>query len=62
MLREAERMEGFESGLECGLEQGLRALINSLKKFCPNVDMLYSNVIANSEYANLTREEFNKYL
>lgn len=62
LFREAERMEGFEQGLERGLEQGLRALINSLKKFCPDADMLYSNVIANSDYANLTREEFNKYL
>ena len=62
LLREAECMEGFEQGLERGLEQGLRTLISSLKKFCPDVDELYSNVIANSDYANLTREEFNKYL
>ncbi len=58
LLREAERMDGFEQGLE----QGLHALVTSLKKFCPDADNLYANVIANSDYSHLTREEIEKYL
>lgn len=58
LLQEAERMEGTEQGLE----QGLRALVNSLRKFCSDANTAYANVIANREYANLTRKESEKYL
>lgn len=58
LFRAAEREEGREEGHE----EGLRALINSLKEFCPNYDILYAKVIANPIYQNLTRKEFEQYL
>ena len=54
--------QGLEQGLKQGIDNGLRALIHSLKEFCPDSDALYSKVIANPVYANLSKEEFENYL
>lgn len=62
LLKEAERIYGREQGIEQGLARGLSALVITLKNFCSDEDVIYSQIIANPDYANLTREEFEKYL
>ena len=62
LFRAAEREEGREEGIQQGLLLGLCAFINSLKKFCSDPDEIYANVIENPVYADLSREEFEKYL
>ena len=44
------REEGIEIGMERGLEQGLSALVNSLKDFITDEDVLYQAVIKNEAY------------
>ena len=66
LFRVAEREEGFELGLEQGLAQGLaqglHTLIHTLQKLSLDKDTIYKTVIANQDYANLTWEEFEKFL
>ena len=50
-----------ESGINEGLDMGLKALVNSLKKFIKDFDALYKEVISNEEYSQMTKEEVKKY-
>lgn len=45
-----------------GRAEGLLALINTLKEYCPDSDAIYAKVIRNPIYADLSRDEFEKYL
>lgn len=56
------REEGIEIGLAQGLEQGLSALVNSLKDFIVDKDVLYQAVVKNEAYKDTPREEVLKYL
>ena len=49
-------------GMEKGIEKGLKALVRSLKKYIKDFDTLYSAVIENEDYRDVTREEVRKYL
>ena len=51
------RDEGIELGLERGLEQGLSALVNSLKDYISDEEVLYQAVIKNEAYKDTPREE-----
>lgn len=62
LFRAAEREEGLELGLKQGYAQGLQALINTLKEFCSDSDQIYTKVTQNPIYADLTKEDFKKYL
>ena len=53
---------GMEKGMEKGIEKGLKALVRSLKKYIKDFDTLYSAVIENEDYKDVTREEVRKYL
>lgn len=50
------------NGIEQGIEQGLRALVRSLKKYIKDFDALYSEVISNEEYRDVTRDEVKNCL
>ena len=54
--------QGMKQGLEQGLLLGLQALINGLKKNYSDSDEIYAMVIENPVYADLSREDFEKYL
>ena len=61
-IREEGIEIGLAQGLEQGLEQGLSALVNSLKDFIVDKDVLYQAVIKNEAYKDTPREEIMKYL
>lgn len=46
---------------ERGLDKGLKALVDTLKEFCPDFQSLYKKIVANSDYANVTEEQVKKY-
>ena len=50
-----------ERGLDKGLDKGLKALVDTLKEFCPDFHSLYTKIVANSDYANVTEEQVRKY-
>lgn len=55
------KKEAWEEGRQESWEKGLKALVDSLKNFLPDFDMLYSAVIKNEEYKNATKEQVKKY-
>ena len=61
-IREEGIEIGMERGLEQGLEQGLSALVNSLKDYITDEEVLYQAVIKNEAYKDTPREEVLKYL
>ena len=54
--------QGIEQGLEKGLEQGLAVLVNSLKEFITDKEVLYQAIIKHDAYKDTPREEIFKYL
>lgn len=50
-----------QRGLEKGIEEGLHALVQSLKKILPDFSAVYDVVIQNEIYANVTKEQVEKY-
>ena len=59
--REEGHKKGREEGREKGLEEGLEALISTLKKYLPDFESLYEEVIANEPYKNYTKEQVREY-
>lgn len=63
----AERLVNVMGGVETrtceqiGLDKGLKALVDTLKEFCPDFQSLYKKIIANSDYANVTEEQVKKF-
>ncbi len=55
------REEGLAEGLSRGRQDGLKALIHSLRDFLPDFESVYQAVIRNTEYANISREQVQKY-
>lgn len=60
-IREEGREEGRVEGREEGREEGLKALVSSLKDFLPDFESVYRAVIKNAEYANVSREQAEKF-
>lgn len=54
-------IEGRNEGRNEERENGLKALVNLLKDFCPDFDSLYKKIISNETYANLTMDDVRKY-
>lgn len=59
--REVGRAEGRVEGMAQGLEFGLKGLVNTIKVFCNDFELLYNAVIKNEGYENITREQVMKY-
>ena len=55
-------MDIREEGIEIGMERGLSALVNSLKDFIADEEVLYQTVIKNEAYKATPREEILKYM
>lgn len=55
------REEGRKEGREEGREQGLEALVSSLKNFVPDFESLYTAVVRNEAYKNVTKDQVRKY-
>ena len=53
--------KGRAEGLIEGRAEGLASLVDSLKKFCPDFDTLYQNVVENKTYADVTEDDVKKY-
>ena len=57
---------GFKQGIEQGIEQGIKkslaALVRSLKVYIKDFESLYSAVISNEEYKDVTRDEVKNCL
>lgn len=53
--------EVLRTAEERGLDKGLKALVDTLKEFCPDFQSLYKKIIANTDYANVTEEQVKKY-
>ncbi len=49
--------DGEKKGETVGYEMGLKALVHTLRQFCGDFEAVYQNVIANIEYAHVTREQ-----
>ena len=61
--KEVSEMCNYATAIENrGIEKGLKALVRSLKKYIEDFETLYSAVIENEDYRNVTREEVRKYL
>lgn len=61
--KEVDEMCNYATAIENrGIEKGLKALVRSLKKYIEDFETLYSAVIENEDYRNVTREEVRKYL
>ena len=50
-----------KSYYEDGINQGLKALVNSLKKHYDDFQSLYREVVSNEEYENCSEEQVRKY-
>ncbi len=59
--REEGLAEGLAEGLSRGRQDGLKALIHSLRDFLPDFESVYQAMIRNTEYANISREQVQKY-
>lgn len=55
---EQETMYAFK---EEGRQEGLQALVNSLKKFITDINLLYKEVISNEGFEDVTLEQVKKY-
>ena len=53
--------ELLRKGRAEGRAEGLASLVDSLKKFCPDFDTLYQNVVENKTYADVTEDDVKKY-
>lgn len=68
-IREEGREEGLaeglslgrQEGLSLGREEGLKALVHSLRDFLPDFESVYQAVTQNAEYADISREQLQKY-
>lgn len=59
---EQETMYAFkEEGRQEGRQEGLQALVNSLKKFITDINLLYKEVISNEGFEDVTLEQVKKY-
>ena len=59
---EQETMYAFrEEGREEEREEGLKALVETLKKFTNDFETLYKAVVENKNFANVTVEQVRKY-
>lgn len=58
---EEGREEGLAEGLSLGREEGLKALVHSLRDFLPDFESVYQAVTQNAEYADISREQLQKY-
>ena len=54
--------ENREIGREEGREEGLRALVQSLRVFIQEEELLYQAIIKNDTYKNISRDTLKKYL
>ncbi len=52
---------GRQEGLSLGREEGLKALVHSLRDFLPDFESVYQAVTRNAEYADISREQLQKY-
>lgn len=53
--------QGYDKGYSTAYKQGLKNTMIALKEFLPDFKSLYSKIISNEAYANLTEEEVRKY-
>lgn len=53
--------EGMQTGMQLGLERGLRSLVDMAKDFCNDFESIYSLIIKNEDYKDVTREQVMKY-
>ena len=53
--------KGIEKGIEKEKERGLKVLVHSLKVYVSDFDELFTAVIKNEEYENVSRETVMKY-
>ena len=60
-LTEFDEKVYTEGRREEGREEGLRALIYSLKDFLPDFEAVYTAVVKNKTYADVSREQAGKY-
>ena len=56
------RNDAMECGIERGRSEGLEALVNSIKSFYRDFEELYTKVVANECYKDVTREQVKKYV
>lgn len=62
-LNMCEILDRYENrGIAKGRAEGLKALVQSLRTFCPDLDTLYKIVIKNETYSSVTKDELKKYL
>ena len=59
---DAVEQEGISIGVERGIKKGLAALVRSLKVYIKDFESLYSAVISNEEYKDVTRDEVKNCL
>ena len=55
-----QRKMDRQEGLEKGLEKGLRSLIIALKRFTPDFNSLYTEVVNTPDYADVSEEEVRR--
>lgn len=53
--------EVLRTAEERGLDKGLKALVDTLKKYCSDFQSLYKEIISNEDYANYTEEQVKKF-
>lgn len=53
--------EVFRTAEERGLDKGLKALVDTLKEFCPDFQSLYEKIVLNADYSNFTEDQVRKY-
>lgn len=59
--RERGRKEGRLKGEQAAIKKSLKVLIDSLKKFSIDVEIIYNTVVENELYKDITREQVEKY-
>lgn len=60
MIRRDEREEGMSQGLSQGLSLGLEALVHTLKEFFSTPEEIFTRVIKNPEYSDVTLEQIEQ--
>ena len=53
--------KGMQKGIQLGLERGLKSLVDMAKDFCNDFESIYSLIIQNEDYKDVTREQVMKY-
>ena len=62
LLTDEEVREAYGDYREAlGVEQGLKALVESLKPYIDDFETLYSAIVKNEGYSDVTREQVKKY-